>query len=113
MGNFHRFDAVDSAYAIALMSDITPAWREVYGQILDRCVDRITQYWGTYDWSEQKGPDPEREKYPDEYSRCSFPTNCAANMTPLDGPTMVQPRGAMNQTRSKRLERFFIRASCR
>ena len=25
MGNFHRFDAVDSSYAITLMSDITPA----------------------------------------------------------------------------------------
>ncbi len=42
MLNWHRFDAVDSSYAIALMSDVTPAWREVYGAILDRLVERVT-----------------------------------------------------------------------
>ena len=67
MGNFHRFDAVDSSYAVAMMSDITPAWREVYSAILESLVDRITAYWGTYDWSQQIGPDPQREKYPDEF----------------------------------------------
>ena len=32
---YHRFDLIDSTYAVALMADRTPAWREVYEQILD------------------------------------------------------------------------------
>ena len=35
MTSWHRFDLIDSSYAVALMSDRTPAWREVYGRILD------------------------------------------------------------------------------
>ena len=27
---WHRFDLIDSTYAVAMMADITPAWREVY-----------------------------------------------------------------------------------
>jgi hypothetical protein len=34
MTSWHRFDLIDSSYAIALMSDRTPAWREVYSSIL-------------------------------------------------------------------------------
>src|SRR5260370_24943061 len=34
MLSWHRFDLVDSSYAIALMSDTTPAWREIYAPIL-------------------------------------------------------------------------------
>jgi len=67
MLNWHRFDAVDSSYAIALMSDVTPAWREVYSAILDRLVERITSYWGAIDWTQQIGPDPKRGEYPDAY----------------------------------------------
>jgi hypothetical protein len=26
---WHRFDLIDSTYAVALMADVTPAWREV------------------------------------------------------------------------------------
>ena len=59
------------SYAIALMSDVTPAWREVYSVILDRLVERITSYWGAIDWTEQIGPDPKRREYPDSY----FPTS--------------------------------------
>jgi hypothetical protein len=29
---------VSSSYAAALMADLTPAWREVYGRILDELV---------------------------------------------------------------------------
>jgi hypothetical protein len=68
--NFHRFDAFFSSFAIALMSDMTPAWREVYSLILDRLVDRITSYWGAIDWTEQIGHDPKRRDYPNWY----FPT---------------------------------------
>ena len=70
VANWHRFDAVDSSYAIALMSDVTPAWREVYSVILDRLVERVTSYWGAKDWTEQIGHDPKRTEYPDWY----FPT---------------------------------------
>jgi hypothetical protein len=76
MLNWHRFDAVDSSYAIALMSDVTPAWREVYSAILDRLVERITSYWGAIDWTQQVGPDPKRGKYPDAY----FPTLIPAEL---------------------------------
>jgi hypothetical protein len=67
MLNWHRFDAIESSYAIALMSDVTPAWREVYSQILDRLAERCTSYWAAKDWIEQIGPDPDRDKYPDDY----------------------------------------------
>src|SRR5256885_2026568 len=32
MLSWHRFDLIDSSYAVALMADITPAWREVYSR---------------------------------------------------------------------------------
>ena len=35
MTSWHRFDLIDSSYAMALMSDRTPAWRAVYAEILD------------------------------------------------------------------------------
>jgi len=35
MTSWHRFDLIDSSYAVALMSDRTPAWREIYSRILD------------------------------------------------------------------------------
>ena len=72
--NWHRFDAVYSSYAIALMSDVTPAWREVYGVILDRLVARVTSYWGAIDWTEQLGHDPKRAEYPDWYFPTLIPT---------------------------------------
>jgi hypothetical protein len=68
VSNFHRLDAVPSAYAIALMSDVTPAWREVYSVILDRLVERITSYWGAIDWTEQIGHDPKRTSIPNGFS---------------------------------------------
>ena len=35
---YHRFDLIDSTYAVALMADRTPAWREVYERILDELI---------------------------------------------------------------------------
>src|SRR5207244_9027859 len=32
MLSWHRFDLIDSSYGVALMADITPAWREVYAR---------------------------------------------------------------------------------
>jgi hypothetical protein len=36
--SWRRFDLVDSAYAIALLAELTPAWRELYVDILDRLI---------------------------------------------------------------------------
>ena len=64
---FHRFDLIDSAYAVALMSDRTPAWTEVYARILDELVERHTSWWAAEDWMTQFGHDPDRGSYPDKY----------------------------------------------
>ena len=65
MLSWHRFDLIDSSYAIALMADRTPAWREVYAEILDQLLQRYAGYWASKDWLEQIGPDPDRESYPE------------------------------------------------
>lgn len=64
---FHRFDLIDSTYAVAMMADITPAWREVYGTILDELIFRHTGWWAASDWLTQIGHDPDRANYPDLY----------------------------------------------
>jgi hypothetical protein len=64
---WHRFDLIDSTYAIALMADRTPAWREVYGRILDELIFRHTGWWAARDWLTQIGHDPDRANYPDLY----------------------------------------------
>jgi hypothetical protein len=64
---FHRFDLIDSTYAVALMADVTPAWREVYGRILDELIFRHTGWWAAEDWLTQIGHDPDRANYPDLY----------------------------------------------
>jgi hypothetical protein len=65
--NFARFDLSESAYAVALMADLTPAWREVYGRILTELVHRHTTFWAAIDWLTQIGPDPRRSSYPPEW----------------------------------------------
>jgi len=67
MLSWHRFDLVDSSYAVALMSHRTPAWREVYTQILDELVTRHTSWWAASDWLTQFGPDPDRADYPESW----------------------------------------------
>ncbi len=64
---YHRFDLIDSTYAVALMADRTPAWREVYEQILDELIFRHTGWWAAEDWLTQIGDDPERGSYPEAY----------------------------------------------
>ena len=64
---YHRFDLIDSTYAIALMADRTPAWREVYEQVLDELIFRHTGWWAAEDWLTQIGDDPDRANYPDHY----------------------------------------------
>ena len=67
MLSWHRFDLIDSSYAVALMGDRTPAWREVYSEILDELVARHTSWWAAEDWMTQFGPDPDRADYPDKW----------------------------------------------
>jgi hypothetical protein len=64
---WHRFDLIDSTYAVAMMADRTPAWREVYGRILDELIFRHTGWWAAQDWLTQIGHDPDRANYPDLY----------------------------------------------
>src|SRR6476659_11016484 len=64
---WHRFDLIDSTYAVALMADRTPAWREVYARILDELIFRHTGWWAARDWLTQIGHDPDRANYPDIY----------------------------------------------
>jgi hypothetical protein len=67
MASFPRFDLLDSSYAVALMADVTPAWRELYADILDQLVARHTTWWAAIDWMTMIGDDPERDRYPDWY----------------------------------------------
>ena len=65
--SWHRFDLIESSYAVALMADATPAWREVYSRVLDELIYRHTGYWAAKDWLEQIGPDPRRASYPEAW----------------------------------------------
>ncbi len=65
--NFHRFDLIESTYALNVMADITPAWREIYSDVLDRLIMRYPTFWGASDWLTQIGDDPDREHYPQEW----------------------------------------------
>lgn len=62
-----RADALKSSYAMGLMAERTPAWREVYDRIFDELIFRYTSWWGVVDWMTQMGPDPDRANYPEAY----------------------------------------------
>ena len=55
MTSWTRFDLVRSSYAIPLMADRTPAWREVHGRILDEFIMRYTGDWAAKDRLDQIG----------------------------------------------------------
>jgi len=69
MTSFPRFDLHESSYAIALMSNKTPAWREAYAEILDQLVDRYRTHWSAIDWNTQFGEDPDKASYPPHFAR--------------------------------------------
>jgi hypothetical protein len=64
MCSFPRFDLHESSYAILLMADQTPAWREVYSTITDKLATKYTTYWSAVDHLNQFGDDPTRKNYP-------------------------------------------------
>ena len=63
--SYPRFDLHNSSYALLLMADQTPAWREAYTRIADGLASRYPTYWGAIDWLTQIGDDPRRANYPD------------------------------------------------
>lgn len=65
MLSYPRFDLADSSYAVMLMADQTPAWREVYTRIMDELATRHTAYWAAIDWNTFIGPSPNRNNYAD------------------------------------------------
>ncbi|MCH9805776.1 hypothetical protein K0U73_18480, partial [bacterium] len=67
MASWHRFDLVDSSYAMGLMAHRTPAWTEPYVAILDQLIARHTSWWSAADWLTQFGHDPDQANYPDAY----------------------------------------------
>lgn len=67
MCSFPRFDLSETSYALPLMADQTPAWREVYTRIADELVGRYATYWGAIDWLTYIGHSPHQDKYPPEW----------------------------------------------
>lgn len=65
--SWHRFDLIDSSYAIAVLADRTPAYRELYVDLLDRMLARYVTWWGALDWLTLEGDDPQRGEYPPEW----------------------------------------------
>ena len=64
---FPRFDLSETSYALPLLVDQTPAWREVYTRIADELVGRYTTFWAAVDWLTLIGPDPNQNNYPPEW----------------------------------------------
>ncbi len=62
--SYPRFDLSSSSYAMLLMADQTPAWREVYTRIMDELATRHTTFWAAIDWNTFIGPSPDRQNYP-------------------------------------------------
>ncbi len=69
MLSYPRFDLSSSSYAMLLMADQTPAWREVYTRIMDELATRHTTFWAAIDWNTFIGPSPDRQNYPDFWLR--------------------------------------------
>jgi hypothetical protein len=67
MCTFPRFDLGETAYALPIYCDITPAWREVYTRIADELVGRHTTFWAAIDWLTLIGHDPAAVRYPPEW----------------------------------------------
>ena len=75
MLSFRRFDLSESSYAMGIMADLTPAWREVYSTILEKLVERHLTYWAAIDWITHIGPDPRRKDYPKEWIETLIPAH--------------------------------------
>ena len=63
--NFHRFDIEMSTWALPMYVDQTPAWREVYAEILNGLLQRHLTWRAAIDWVTMIGNDPDRRSYPE------------------------------------------------
>ena len=73
MLSFPRFDLSESSYGLGVMADQTPAWREVYAEILRLLAERHLTYWASVDWITHIGHDPRRGAYPKEWIDAFIP----------------------------------------
>lgn len=64
---FPRFDLGESSYALPLMCEVTPAWREVYSLIARELCERHMEFWAAIDWLVLIGQDPNLDRYPPEW----------------------------------------------
>jgi hypothetical protein len=63
-------------FAVRMLGKIAqevPAWREVAACAASKISERMNTYVSIYDWIEQKGLDPNRDKYPYFYYRHTMP----------------------------------------
>jgi len=74
MLSFPRFDCSESSYFLLLAGNRTPAWREVYVEILDGLLKRHVSFWGAVDWNTQFGNDPDNNNYPYLYKGTLIPS---------------------------------------
>ena len=94
MLSFPRFDLSESSYALGVMADQTPAWRDVYATILEGFVDRHLTYWAAIDWLTHIGPDPRRQDYPKEWVEALIPEHLVGDYdTPGWCANGVEPWG--------------------
>jgi hypothetical protein len=68
---FPRFDLAEMAYALPIMMESTPAWREAYLRIADELLWRFNSFWGGIDWNTLVGPDPNVDRYSPEWLCCA------------------------------------------
>ena len=64
MNSFPRFDLQETSYALALFSRRTPAWREIYVDMMDGVCERFATFWAAVDFNTQFGEDPDNRSYP-------------------------------------------------
>ena len=83
---FPRFDLSEMAYALPIMMESTPAWREPYVRIADEILQRFVSFWGGVDWLTLIGPDPNTDRYPPEW-QCCVPESLRGTRYPMAGWT--------------------------
>ena len=57
----------ESAYALPVMCEVTPAWREVYTRIAREFCERHMTFWAAIDALVTIGEDPNVDCYPPEW----------------------------------------------
>ncbi len=71
------YDCDYSMRLVGLIAQEIPAWREITAQAADALVSRFPQHAAWYDWVEEKGLDPNKDKYPLFYYQHLIPPGFA------------------------------------